>query len=214
MFTGIIEEVGIVKSLSVISGKRYLTIHCRKINDDLKIGDSIACNGICLTVTQFTNSTITVEAMNETITKTTVKYWDKDSKINLERALKFNSRLDGHIVQGHVDTVSKVLSSKDVNGTTYLEVELPIEYSDLVVAQGSIAINGVSLTIAKLDISSLQVALISLTENLTNLAFLKAGDYTNIEFDIIGNSILRKNTISTVKPKSKLTQAWLNEQGF
>jgi len=214
MFTGIIEEVGVIKQISNQGGKRYLTIACSKINSDLKIGDSIACNGICLTLTQFTSSSITIEAMNETISKTSLKDWSINSPINLERALRFNGRLDGHIVQGHVDTLSHILSIKDVNKTKYIQIYLAQEFAELVVSQGSIAINGVSLTIAKLDTSSLQVALITLTENLTNLSLLKPGDYVNIEFDIIGKYILRKNSLSSSQSKPKLTQAWLNEQGF
>ena len=214
MFTGIIEEVGVIKQISKQGGKQYLTIECRKINNDLKLGDSIACNGICLTLIHFSSSSITIEAMNETISKTTVKHWAMGSKINLERALRFNSRLDGHIVQGHIDTLANILSVKDVNKTKYIEVSLPAEYAELVVPQGSIAINGVSLTIAKLASNSIQVALISLTENLTNLSLLKTGDYVNLEFDIIGKYILRKNTLNTPQSKTKLSQAWLNEQGF
>ncbi len=214
MFTGIIEEIGEIKEISHQDGKRYLTITSQRINTDLKIGDSIACNGICLTLTHFTTSTITVEVMNETISKTTVKQWNIGCKINLERALKFNSRLDGHIVQGHVDTITNIISVNEVNKTRYLKLNLPNEFAELVVPQGSIAINGVSLTVAKLDFSSLQVALISLTENLTNLSLLTSGDLVNIEFDIIGKYILRKNSISSAQPKSKISQAWLNEQGF
>jgi riboflavin synthase len=214
MFTGIIEELGVIRSLRVADGKKYFTINCRKINDDLKIGDSIACNGICLTVTEFNSKSITVEVMNETVSKTTAKDWNKEDKINLERALKFNSRLDGHIVQGHIDTVSHVISVKDIKGTKYIEIELASEYAELVVPQGSIAINGVSLTIAKLATSSLQVALISLTENFTNLSLLKSGQTVNLEFDIIGKYLLRKNSVPAKQTKSKITQAWLNEQGF
>lgn len=214
MFTGIIEEVGTIQKINNQASKKYFTINCTKITDDLKIGDSIACNGICLTLTHFTKTSITVEAMNETISKTTVKDWLTNSNINLERALKFNSRLDGHIVQGHIDTTSKVLGVRKINATLYLEIDLPQEFSDLVVAQGSIAVNGVSLTLAKLADSSFQVALISLTEDLTNLSLLKAGDNVNLEFDIIGKYILRKNSLKSNPLSSKINQAWLNEQGF
>lgn len=214
MFTGIIEELGTIKQINSQAGKQYLTIECSKLNEGLKIGDSIACNGICLTLIQFTKQDITIEAMNETISKTTIKDWNLSSKINLERALRFNSRLDGHIVQGHIDTVSKIISVKEINKTRYIEIALPPEYSQLVVPQGSIAVNGVSLTIAKLEATSFQVALISLTENLTNLSLVKTGDLVNLEFDIIGKYILRSNSTNTTQTESKLTQAWLYEQGF
>ncbi len=214
MFTGIIEEIGKISSISNHGGKKYFTIEASKINSDLKIGDSVACNGICLTLISFTDKAITIEAMNETIAKTSAKYWSLGNSINLERALRFNSRLDGHIVQGHVDTISQVLTVKKQNNTRYIEVVLDQQYADLVVAQGSIAINGVSLTIAKLNNKSLQVALISLTEDLTNLSLVKVGDYVNLEFDIIGKYILRSQELKKQSSASQITKAWLYEQGF
>ena len=214
MFTGIIEEIGLVKQIVNQGSKKYFTISCNKINADVKIGDSIACNGICLTLTKFDANSITIEAMNETISKTTIKSWSNGSKINLERALSFNGRLDGHIVQGHIDTVLKVISVKQQGETRYLEIELLPEFSALVVPQGSIALNGVSLTIAKLSPKSLQVALISLTEELTNLSSLNANDLLNVEFDIIGKYILRYKNANSTTGNSKISQKWLNEQGF
>lgn len=214
MFTGIIEEVGIVNQVVSQGGKNYFTISCRKINEDLKIGDSIACNGICLTLTNFTSASITMETMNETINKTTVKEWQTTSRINLERALKFSSRLDGHIVQGHVDTVATILSVKELNQTRYIEINLSPDHAELVVPQGSIAVNGVSLTLAQIERNSFQVALISLTEDLTNLSSLKTGDSVNLEFDLIGKYILRQNNLKTSQSSSKITKAWLNEHGF
>ncbi len=214
MFTGIIEEIGRVSQIDNCGGKRNYTIECYQINDSLKIGDSVACNGICLTLVSFSDKSIIIEAMNETISKTTAKTWAIGSKINLERAMKLSSRLDGHIVQGHVDTTSRVLAVKDLNKTKYLEIDLPKQYADLVVAQGSIAINGVSLTLARLDNCSFQVALISLTEDLTNLSNLKVGESVNLEFDIIGKYVLRSKQIAEHSTKSKISQEWLNEQGF
>ncbi len=214
MFTGIIEEIGTISSIESQGGKQHFTIKCSKINDDLKLGDSVACNGICLTLIDFTDKSITIEAMNETLKKTTAKTWTIGSSINLERALKFNSRLDGHIVQGHVDIISNVTAIKEVNKTRYIEVSLDNNYAELVVSQGSIAINGVSLTVAKLDTNNFQVALISLTENLTNLSLLKVGDFVNLEFDVIGKYILRNKEVKSNQSKSKISKSWLYEQGF
>lgn len=214
MFTGIIEEVGRVTQIVNRGGKKYFTLACNKIIQELKIGDSISCNGICLTLTNFTNTSITIEAMNETISKTTVKEWQAGSRINLERALKFNSRLDGHIVQGHVDTVANILTVKELNQTRYIEISLSSEHAELVVPQGSIAINGVSLTIAHIGKNSFQVALISLTEDLTNLSLLQTGHLVNLEFDLIGKYILRQSSLKTQQSSSKISKAWLHENGF
>lgn len=214
MFTGIIEEIGLVKQIANQGSKKYFTITCSKVNSDVKIGDSIACNGICLTLTKFDTNSITIEAMDETIAKTTIKTWSIGSKINLERALKLSGRLDGHIVQGHIDTVLKVISTKQHGETRYLELELLPEFSALVVPQGSIALNGVSLTIARLEAKSFQVALISLTEELTNLSNQKANDSINVEFDIIGKYILRYNSNKPTNNNSKISKEWLSEQGF
>lgn len=214
MFTGIIEEIGLVKQITNQGSKKYFTITCSKVNSDVKIGDSIACNGICLTLTKFDTNSITIEAMDETIAKTTIKTWSIGSKINLERALKLSGRLDGHIVQGHIDTVLKVLSVKQQGETRYLEIELLPEFFALVVPQGSIALNGVSLTIARLEAKSFQVALISLTEELTNLSALKTNDNINVEFDIIGKYILRYNSNKPTNNSSKISKEWLSEQGF
>lgn len=214
MFTGIIEEIGRIENIEARGGKSYYKIACSKINNGLKIGDSVACNGICLTLIDFNDRTITIEAMHETISKTTIKDWALSSKINLERALQFSSRLDGHIVQGHIDTLATVLEVSKVKDTKYIEIELNEAYQDLVVPQGSIAVNGVSLTLANLSLKSFKVALISLTENLTNLTYLRNGDKVNLEFDIVGKYILRRAQLAHASKTSKISKEWLYEQGF
>lgn len=216
MFTGIIEEVGTISKIVNKGGKKEFIIRCSLINNSLKIGDSVASNGICLTVTKFDNQQITIEAMNETIAKTNIKNWSNLTKINLERAMTMGGRLDGHIVQGHVDTVLNVVSLNKIGDTLYIELNLPDEYKKLVIPQGSVALNGVSLTVAKLTEDSFSVALISLTEELTNLNKLKVNDEVNVEFDVLGKYVQRFLNISNKnnKPKSKITQEWLIENGF
>lgn len=194
MFTGIIQEVGTLTQISDKSSKRYLTITCSSVLHELKIGDSVATNGICLTVTAFNQGSITVECMHETLIKTTAHLWRTGETLNLERALRLSDRIDGHLVLGHIDTVCFVQSVYSKGNTSYMEVSLPSEYAHHVVEQGSVALNGVSLTVAHLSHSTFTVALISLTKNDTNLAMLKAGAHLNIEFDVIGKYILRSLT--------------------
>ncbi len=208
MFTGIIEEIGKVVKIESRSGKKYFSISSRKILDSLKIGDSVACNGICLTVIDFMNSRIKVEAMSETLTKTTAFSWKNNDLINLERAMQIGSRLDGHLVQGHIDTISKLKSKKVSNQNLVLEYEIPSGFSDLLVPQGSITINGVSLTIAELISDSFKVAIIEHTRKNTNL---ENSNYVNLEFDIIGKYVqrfLHKNK------KNTISQKILIEKGF
>lgn len=207
MFTGIIEETGKLQNLRESGGKRYFTIDCKIVTNDLKIGDSVACNGICLTVVDYSANRITVEAMNETLMKTTAGSWKVNSVINLERAMQLGSRLDGHIVQGHIDTKVPFLFQETEGETVYLWFKLPSEYSGLVVPQGSIAVNGVSLTIARLEKEKFAVALISHTIQETNLN--DPGKEVNIEFDIIGKYILRNQ-----KKDSGITMEWLRENNF
>jgi riboflavin synthase len=209
MFSGIIEEVGKLQSYLDLRGKRYLDINCSKINNQIKIGDSIACNGACLTVIDFNKDNIKLEAMHETIDKTTIRYWQINEEINLERALSANARLDGHFVQGHVDCISRIETQEYKGDTLYLWFELPKKFQNFVTWQGSIAINGVSLTIAKLENFRFAVALISHTANETNL--LRIENYANIEFDIIGKYVIRYLNNQNNK---KISQEWLREKGF
>jgi len=209
MFTGIIEEIGTLSDYRDQGGKRYLDIESHQINVTLKKGDSVCCNGACLTVIEFSASKITVEVMRETLLKTSIRFWQRGDKINLERALLYGGRLDGHLVQGHVDCVSEFMAKEHTGDTTYLWFKLAAEYKDLLTWQGSIAVNGVSLTVAKLESERFAVALISHTLQETNLNELR--QYVNLEFDIIGKYIVR---YFANHEKSGLTMEWLREKGF
>ncbi len=210
MFTGIVEETGTIQRIENKGAKRFFTIGCKVVNTGVKLGDSISCDGACLTVIRFDSSSITVEAMQETLSKTTAGDWRQGRVLNLERAMMSGGRFDGHIVQGHVDCHVRVLSSETQRDTRYLEIMLPSEYSKLVVPQGSIAINGVSLTIAKLNASSVTVALIGHTLEMTNLRLLKTGDSVNVEYDILGKYIARYFD----RQSTGITEEWLIEKGF
>jgi len=210
MFTGIVQEVGELTALRESGGKRYLTLACREVPADLRPGDSLACDGVCLTVLSFTDATVTVEAMAETLRKTTVADWARGRRVNLERALCLNGRLDGHLVQGHVDTVSKVLAVRRDGETVYPAFALPRQEAALVAPQGSIAVNGVSLPVATLAADRYEVALIGHTLMHTTLAGLRPGDAVNIEYDIIGKYVLRR----TQGDKTHMSEEWLREQGY
>jgi riboflavin synthase len=208
MFTGIIEAVKPVQSIREVSGKTNVTLDRPKNFDDLKDGSSIAVNGICLTVIAFNTDTFTVEMMNETLLKTTAGKWQTGEQVNLERALKIGSRLDGHWVQGHVDTITPLLETKTRNSTLYLTFAMPSQDKHLLVPQGSIAINGVSLTISELKPDRFTVALIGRTITNTNLAKLDIGNRVNLEYDILGKYLVRNNE------KNSISLEFLNEQGF
>jgi riboflavin synthase len=208
MFTGIIEAVRPVKAVRQVSGKTNITIARPDNFDDIKDGSSIALNGICLTVIELSKETFTVEIMNETVQKTTAGKWVSGSMLNLERAIKIGGRLDGHWVQGHVDTTSALLETRTINSTLYLTFALPAKDKDLFVPQGSIAINGVSLTISELKSDRFTVALIGHTITNTNLSKLTIGSKVNLEYDILGKYLLRKNETK------EINKEYLDEQGF
>ena len=189
MFTGIVETTSRVMRTLNSSGLKAITIELPKSFNDLKKGSSIACDGICLTVTQLNTDSFNVEIMQETVQKTTAGNWNKGTILNLERALKLEDHLDGHLVLGHIDRTTTLLEKKTVSATTYLRFSLDSRDRELVVKQGSVALNGVSLTVAELNSSSFTVALISYTLDTTNLRYLSPGANVNLEYDIIGKYI-------------------------
>lgn len=209
MFTGIIQEQGTIKQILPKGGKTQFNIACSKMQNDLKIGDSICTNGICLSVIHFNNDSISLEAMHETLLKTTAGSWKNNQSLHLERAMKLSDRLDGHIVQGHTDTKSTLIQKRSVQDTLYLTFALQEPYRKFLVPQGSVAIDGVSLTVSDLTINSFSVSLISLTEKETHLGRLNMGESVNIEFDILGKYVL-----NSLKTDSKITEAYLIENGF
>jgi len=189
MFTGIVETTSRVMRTLNSSGLKAITIELPKSFNDLKKGSSIACDGICLTVTQLNTDSFNVEIMQETVQKTTAGNWNKGTILNLERALKLEDHLDGHLVLGHIDRTTTLLEKKTISATTYLRFSLDSRDRELVVKQGSVALNGVSLTVAELNSSSFTVALISYTLDTTNLRYLSPGANVNLEYDIIGKYI-------------------------
>lgn len=208
MFTGLVEKVSSVISYSKTSKGAIVSFGVDETFYDVKIGDSIALNGVCLTVVEFKNNIICADIMNETLETSNLKFLKTGDKINLERAMKANSRFDGHIVSGHIDTIAKVHSIKPDGFSKRVEIEAK---TDLIIQKGSITINGVSLTVSRVDNKLFEVSLIPKTQAETNLSDLKKGDIVNIEYDILGKYI---HKFITQKEKFKITEEYLVSHGF
>jgi riboflavin synthase len=191
MFTGLIENVGRVRWIRATQRGTQLHLTAPAIATDLIKGDSVAVNGCCLTTTAIRDGNLTFHLLEETIERTNLRGLRADSPVNLERALAATGRLGGHFVQGHVDCTARVLSFAADGADYRLEVELPDAFAHYAAFKGSIALNGVSLTIAELLPASLVVWIIPLTRQQTNLESLQAGDILNVEFDIIAKYVER-----------------------
>ena len=194
MFTGIVETMGEIKNIFYEQSNRVFYIES-PIASQLKIDESISHNGICLTIEEINNSIYRVTAINETLKKTNAGSWGKGDLINLERSLKINDRLDGHIVQGHVDGTATCTSKKEKDGSTEFTFQFDEKFSQLVIEKGSICINGVSLTVFNVGLRDITVAIIPYTFSHTNFANLKEEDIVNIEFDMIGKYMERFTNI-------------------
>lgn len=190
MFTGIIETLGVVKSLELDQKNLHITIHS-PISSQLKIDQSVAHNGVCLTVVDVGNETHTVTAIQETLSKTSLGQLTVGSLVNLERCMQMNGRLDGHIVQGHVDQTAKCVDIEDQNGSWKYIFEYDASRGNVTVEKGSICINGISLTVFDSHENQFSVAIIPYTYENTNLKEVKIGDIVNLEFDIIGKYVAR-----------------------
>ena len=189
MFTGLIEEVGTVESVSESPAGREIRI--RSSYTDLSDGESIAVNGACLTVRAIHDGMFTVAAVVTTLDRTTIGDWKSGQRVNLERALRADGRLGGHIVQGHVDAVGIVASTLRAGSALLVDIDLPDGLSEMVVPLGSVAIDGVSLTVNALSGDRLQVSLIEYTLNHSALGDLRAASRVHVETDIIGKYVRR-----------------------
>ena len=187
MFTGIIESLAKLVSIEKNGDNITFTFNS-KISNELKIDQSLAHNGICLTVIDIKNDNYSVVAVKETVLKTSIKNWEVGDSVNIERAMKMGARLDGHMVQGHVDQIAVCDSITEQNGSWYFKVSYKGS-ENITIEKGSIAINGVSLTVVDSKKESFSVAIIPYTYEHTNFKFLKIGDSVNIEFDMIGTYI-------------------------
>ena len=192
MFTGIIESLGKVTNVKVDRGNIDFTIES-EISNELKIDQSVSHNGVCLTVTETSDNTHTVTAVKETLEKSSLKSFSVNDLINLERAMKLGERLDGHLVQGHVDGVAKCIGVSINDGSWVYKFEFDIKNEMLLIEKGSICINGVSLTVFGISENTFKVTIIPYTYENTSFKTLKEGDIVNIEFDMIGKYLARFN---------------------
>ena len=190
MFTGIIETTGLIKDVIVNGSNRILWVES-PISGMVQIDQSIAHNGVCLTVDETGAGTHRVTAIKETLEKTELNNWKPGTRINLERCLTLQDRLDGHFVQGHVDTVGECIEIKDQGGSWKFSFRFPKKFSKLIIEKGSIAINGISLTAFDVKKSKFSVAIIPYTYEHTSISDLKKGSQVNLEFDLIGKYIQR-----------------------
>ncbi|MBD8016930.1 MULTISPECIES: riboflavin synthase [Kaistella] len=197
MFTGIIEATGTVQKMERRGDNIDFTLTC-PFTSELKIDQSLAHNGCCLTVTEISGESYRVSAIAETLEKTNLGKWKEGTEVNLERCLKMDGRLDGHLVQGHVDQTGTVLNIEDQNGSYLITIKFSETGVYTTVAQGSITVNGISLTVASSNAGEFSVAIIPYTWEFTNMKNVKVGEIVNLEFDIIGKyvtKLLKNNAI-------------------
>lgn len=217
MFTGIIEEVGTVSNINKTTKQSRLTVSANLVLENLKIGDSIAVNGVCLTVISFDQKGFCVDVMNETIQRTAYLQLKVNSHVNLERAMQLNGRLGGHLVSGHVDGTGTIIQiKKDLNATRYTIQTAPVLLK-YIVEKGSIAIDGISLTVVSVNESSFDVSLIPHTMQVTTMAYKKVNDLVNLENDLIAKYVekWRFNYQSDEPNKQNLiNQDFLKKHGF
>ena len=199
MFTGLIEEVGTVMAVRASDHATELQIAAPETAKHISAGESIAVNGCCLTLTSRRSDCLTFDLLEETIARTNLHNLQQNSLANLERALRADSRLGGHFVQGHVDCVSRIVAFEKDGADFRLEVELPQKFAHYVAEKGSIAINGISLTVAEVLPDSLVTWIIPYTKRHTNLDSAKAGELMNLEFDILAKYVERMVTALTIK---------------
>ena len=219
MFTGIVEEVGVLKSIRRGASSAVLEIAARTVLEDIHLGDSIAVNGVCLTATSFTGSSFTADVMHETLDRSSLAALRPGSRVNLERAMAANGRFGGHIVAGHVDGVGTVLETKRDDNAVWYTISASPEVLRYVVEKGSITIDGISLTVARVGPESFAISAIPHTVAVTVLKDRKAGDKVNLETDIIGKyveKLLITGPVQPAEPKqtSGITKDFLTRYGF
>ncbi len=214
MFTGIIEEIGKILSINPIAGGMRIKISSSKILDDVSVDDSICVSGVCLTVIKVEDDGFWVDAVGATLNKTTFSKIQLSSSVNLERSLKLNDRLGGHFVQGHTNGTGTILEINKLGENYFLKIKVEENLEKYLIEEGSITIDGVSLTIAELDGSKVGISLIPHTWHNTNIQFKKNGDKVNVEIDVLAKYIeklLRKNGTDD---NTNITENWLKELGY
>ncbi len=211
MFTGLIEEIGSIGGINSAGEFIRFSILAKEVLSDLAIDDSISINGVCLTAVAINSNNFEVEVVQETLKKTNLNTLKIGGKVNLERALTFSKRLGGHIVQGHVDCTGKVSKLQKQGGGLLFNLTVPEEKLKYIISEGSITINGVSLTVARIQKNEITISLIPHTLDNTTLTGCQIGDEVNIEVDLIGKYV---ENILARSQSNDLTEGWIKQHGF
>ena len=220
MFTGIIEGFGVLKSIRDSGQGKRLTIETDMDLSTSKIGDSIAVNGACLTAVTLSGRTFSVDMAPETVTRTTFKHLHAGARVNLERALKLSDRLDGHIVSGHIDGTGVITSKENRSNAVIVAVEVSSQLASEMIAKGSVAVDGISLTINRCSEKDFEVSIIPHTAAITTIGFKDAGDGVNIETDMLGKYVRKflmhgkEGDYKTTEPSKDISMAFLAQNGF
>lgn len=217
IFTGIIEELGVVKSIAINGASGCITIKAKKVLEGTQLGDSIAVNGTCLTVTSINSDGFSADVMAETVKRTSLSQVGKGDLVNLERAMILNGRFGGHIVSGHIDGTGTITKYTKEENAIWVTIKASDEILDLIVEKGSICIDGISLTVATVSDQDFQVSIIPHTAKETTLIHKKVGSLVNLENDIVGKYIkklMENNQEEQAKKASGLTMEMLEEYGL
>lgn len=215
MFTGIVEEIGTVNTITLGRKSAKIKINANKVLQDSKLGDSISTNGVCLTITEYDSMSFTVDVMAETMRKSNLESLKKGNKVNLERALALGGRLGGHIVSGHIDGVGVIKEFNKEDNAIWITIEPSPDILKYIVLQGSIAIDGVSLTVAYIDEKIFKVSIIPHTQSETTLTDKVVGNRVNLEGDMIGKYIEKfLQSKQSVNKKRNIDLSFLEQNGF
>ncbi|MBQ1249918.1 MAG: riboflavin synthase [Selenomonadales bacterium] len=217
MFTGLVEELGKVKTIEKGAKSVRITIAAKKVLEDVKLGDSIAVNGTCLTAVDFDSTYFTADVMPETVNKTVLAHLRPGDLVNLERTLRLGDRFGGHMVSGHVDSVGKIIAKDQNDIAIIVKISVTPETSRYIIKKGSIAIDGISLTVVEATDTWFSVSLIPHTAKMTTLGYKRVGDSVNLETDIIGKyveKLLMPKSSEPTPQKSGITMDFLAQHGF
>lgn len=214
MFTGIIEEIGIVEKIIPIAGGITIKIKADKILDDIAVNDSVCIDGVCLTVIKSDKSSFWFDAVGATLEKTTFNKVKADTSVNLERSVRLSDRLGGHLVQGHVNGIGIISEIKKLGENYLVKIIIPEELERYLIKEGSIAINGISLTIADLDGNEISISVIPHTWQNTNFKDKKVNEKVNVEIDILAKYVEKLLAKRSDNSDKNITEGWLKELGY
>jgi len=214
MFTGIVEEIGKIEKITPIAGGFTLQIKAEKVIEELAVNDSVCIDGVCLTVTKFDKNSFLVDAVGATLEKTTFNQIKADTLVNLERSVRLNDRLGGHLVQGHVNGIGTISEIKKLGENYLVKVIVPQELEKYLIKEGSIAINGISLTIAEMNNNEISLSIIPHTWQKTNLKVKKVNDNVNVEIDILAKYVEKLLTKENNSSGRIISESWLKDIGY